>query len=140
MRTERAGLSCHAAMAKVMDYMLKRRDGFARFLDDGRMCLTNNSGERTLRGIALGRRSWLFAGSDRAGVRAAAMYTLIGAARLNDVDPQASGSPKCSAGSQRRRRAGSTSSSPGTGSPSRSSIAPHRACPREGEGRIPPAA
>ena len=88
MRTERAGLSCHAAVAKAMDYMLKRWDGFTRFLDDGRICLTNNAAERALRGIALGRKSWLFAGSDRGGERSAVMYTLIGTARLNDVDPQ----------------------------------------------------
>ena len=69
--------------------MLKRWDGFARFLDDGRICITNNAAERALRGIALGRKSWLFCGSDRGGERAAAMYTLIGTAKLNDVDPQA---------------------------------------------------
>ena len=69
--------------------MLTRWDGFARFLDDGRICLSNNAAERALRGIALGRKSWLFCGSDRGGVRAAAMYTLIGTAKLNDVDPQA---------------------------------------------------
>ena len=86
MRTE---LSRHAAVAKAMDYMLKRWDGFARFLDDGRICLTNNAAERALRGIALGRKSWLFCGSDRGGERAAVMYTLIGTAKLNDVDPQA---------------------------------------------------
>ena len=89
MRTERAALSRHAAVAKAMDYMLKRWDGFARFLDDGRICLTNNAAERALRPLCLGRRSWLFAGSDRGGVRAAAMYTLIGTAKLNDIDPQA---------------------------------------------------
>ena len=89
MRSRRAALSRHAAVAKAIDYMLKRWDGFARFLDDGRICLTNNAAERALRGIALGRKSWLFAGSDRGGVRAAAMYTLIGTAKLNDVDPQA---------------------------------------------------
>ena len=89
MRTERAGLSRHADVAKAMDYMLKRWDGFTRFLDDGRICLTNNAAERALRGIALGRKSWLFAGSDRGGERAAVMYTLIGTAKLNDVDPQA---------------------------------------------------
>ena len=89
MRTERAGLSRHADVAKAMDYMLKRWEGFARFLDDGRICLTNNAAERALRGIALGRKSWLFAGSDRGGERAAVMYTLIGTAKLNDVDPQA---------------------------------------------------
>ena len=89
MRTERAGLSRHADVAKAMDYMLKRWDDFARFLDDGRICLSNNAAERALRGTALGRKSWLFCGSDRGGERAAVMYTLIGTAKLNDVDPQA---------------------------------------------------
>ncbi len=89
MRAERARLSRHASVATAMDYMLKRWGGFTRFLDDGRICLTNNAAERCLRGIALGRKSWLFCGSDRGGVRAAAMYTLIGTAKLNDVDPQA---------------------------------------------------
>ena len=89
MRTERAGLSRHSPVARAMDYMLKRWDGFARFLDDGRICLSNNAAERAIRPLALGRRSWLFAGSNRGGLRAAAMYTLIGTAKLNDVDPQA---------------------------------------------------
>ena len=89
MRAERAKLSRHSSVARAMDYMLKRWKGFTRFLDDGRICLTNNAAERALRGIALGRRSWLFCGSDRGGVRAAAMYTLIGTAKLNGVDPQA---------------------------------------------------
>jgi len=89
MRAERARLSRHADVAKAMDYMLKRWPAFARFLHDGRVCLTNNAAERALRGIALGRKAWLFAGSDRGGERAAVMYSLIGTARLNDVDPQA---------------------------------------------------
>jgi hypothetical protein len=72
-----------------MDYMLTRWEAFSRFLDDGRICLTNNAAERALRGIALGRKSWLFAGSDRGGQRAAAMYSLIVTAKLNDVDPRA---------------------------------------------------
>ena len=55
--------------------MLTRWPAFTRFLDDGRICLSNNAAERALRGVALGRRSWLFAGSDRGGERAAAMYT-----------------------------------------------------------------
>jgi hypothetical protein len=58
-------------------------------LDDGRICLTNNAAERALRGIALGRKSWLFAGSERGGDRAAFMYTLIVTAKMNDIDPQA---------------------------------------------------
>ncbi len=89
MREERAKLSRHAEVAKAIDYMLKRWPAFTRFLDDGRICLTNNAAERELRGIALGRKSWLFAGSDRGGERAAVFYTLIQTARLNDVDPQA---------------------------------------------------
>ncbi len=89
MRAERARLSRHNDVAKAMDYMLTRWDGFTRFLGDGRICLTNNVAERALRGIALGRKSWLFAGSDRGGQRAAAMYTLIVTAKMNDVDPQA---------------------------------------------------
>ena len=89
IRRERAGLSRHAPVAKAMDYMLKRWDGFARFLADRRVCLTNNAAERALRGIALGRKAWHFAGSDRGGERAAFMYGLITTAKLNDVDPQA---------------------------------------------------
>ena len=89
MQAERRKLSRHSPVAKAMDYMLRRWELFARFVDDGCICLTNNAAERALRGIALGRRSWLFAGSDRGGVRAAAMYTLIGTAKLNNVDPQA---------------------------------------------------
>ena len=85
MRAERARLSRHAEAAKAMDYMLKRWAAFTCFLDDGRICLTNNAAERELRGIALGRKSWLFAGSDRGGERAAIMYTLIQTARLNGV-------------------------------------------------------
>ena len=69
--------------------MLKRWELFARFLEDGRICLTNNAAERALRPPALGRRSWLFADSDQGGRRAAAIYTLIGTAKLNYVDPQA---------------------------------------------------
>jgi transposase len=89
MREERAKLSRHNDVAKAMDYMLKRRDSFARFLNDGRICLSNNAAERALRGIAMGRKSWLFAGSDRGGERAAVMYTLIVTAKMNDIDPQA---------------------------------------------------
>ncbi|HEX4238556.1 MAG TPA: IS66 family transposase [Xanthobacteraceae bacterium] len=89
MRRERAKLSRHNEVAKAMDYMLRRVDVFTRFLDDGRICISNNAAERELRGIALGRKSWLFAGSDRGGERAAVVLTLIQTARLNDVDPQA---------------------------------------------------
>ena len=89
MREQRAKLSRSNDVAKAMDYMLKRWPAFTRFLDDGRIGLSNNAAERALRRIALGRRSWLFAGSDRGGERAAAIYTLIATAKLNGVDPQA---------------------------------------------------
>lgn len=89
MRAERGRLSRHADVAKAMDYMLKRWEAFTRFLSDGRICLTNNAAERALRGIALGRKAWLFAGSDRGGERAAAMYSLIVTAKFNNVDPRA---------------------------------------------------
>ena len=89
MKQERAKLSRHNDVAKAFDYMLKRTDAFTRFLADGRICLSNNAAERALRGIALGRKAWLFAGSDRGGERAAVMLTLIQTAKLNDVDPQA---------------------------------------------------
>lgn len=89
MREQRGRLSRTHDLARAMDYMLKRWPAFTRFLDDGRVCLSNNAAERALRGIALGRKSWLFAGSDRGGHRAAAMYSLIVTAKLNNVDPQA---------------------------------------------------
>ena len=62
---------------KAIQYMLKRWAAFTLFLEDGRVCLSNNAAETALRGIALGRKSWLFCGSDRGGHRAAAMYSLI---------------------------------------------------------------
>ena len=89
LREERPKLSRGNDLAKAMDYLLKRWPAFTRFLNDGRICLLNNAAERALRGIALGRKSWLFAGSDRGGERAAALYSLIVTAKLNDVDPQA---------------------------------------------------
>jgi transposase len=89
LREQRSRMSRSASVAKPIDYMLKRWDWFARFIGDGRVCLTNNAAERALRGFALGRKSWLFAGSDRGAYRAAVMATLIVTAKLNDVDPQA---------------------------------------------------
>ena len=89
MRQERAKFSRHNDVAQAMDYMFNRWQAFTRFLHDGRICLSNNAAERGLRGIALGRKAWLFSGSDRGGQRAAMMYSLIVTAKMNDVDPQA---------------------------------------------------
>ena len=75
-------------LSKAFNYMLRRWSSFTRFLDDGRICLSNNAAERALRGIALGRKSWLFCGSDRGGQRAAILYSLIVSAKMNDIDPQ----------------------------------------------------
>ncbi len=76
-------------IAKATQYSLNRWTALTRFLDDGRLCMSNNAAERALRGIAVGRHNWTFAGSDEGGRRAAAIYTLIETAKLNDVDPQA---------------------------------------------------
>ena len=92
MRAERARMSKHNPVAKAINYMLEdegRWGAFTHFLDDGRICLTNNAAERALRGVALGRMAWLFAGSSRGGDRAAFMYSLIVTAKMNDIDPQA---------------------------------------------------
>jgi transposase len=89
LREQRAKLSRGNDLAKAMDYLLKRWPAFTRFLEDGRICLSNNAAERAMRGVALGRRSWLFAGSDRGGQRAAAVYSLVTTAKMNGVDPQA---------------------------------------------------
>jgi transposase len=89
MVQHRSTLSRSSDVAKAMDYMLGDWDAFTAFLEDGRICLTNNCAERALRGIALGRKAWLFCGSDRGGQRAAFMFSLIQTAKLNDVDPQA---------------------------------------------------
>jgi transposase len=89
LRDQRSRLSRSAAVSEPIDYMLRRWPSFVRFLEDGRVCLSNNAAERALRGFALGRRSWLFAGSERGADRAAAIATLIMTAKLNQVDPQA---------------------------------------------------
>ncbi len=90
LREQRARLLNSPAVARPIDYLLRRWDRFARFIDDGRICLTNNAAaERALRGFALGRKSWLFAGSERGADRVAVMATLIMTAKLNDIDPQA---------------------------------------------------
>ena len=89
MRAQLDRLSRGHDLAKAINYILKRRAAFTLFHEDGRVCLSNNAAERGLRGIALGRKSWLFCGSDRGGQRAAMMYSLIVTAKINHVDPQA---------------------------------------------------
>ena len=89
LREQRARVSKNGDTGNAIDYSLKRWDALTRFLDDGRLCMSNNAAERELRAVAVGRRNWTFAGSDEGGRRAAAIYTLIATAKLNDIDPQA---------------------------------------------------
>ena len=89
LREQRAKLSSQSKVAKAIAYSLTRWVALTRFLDDGRICMSNNAAEREIRPVAMGRRNWTFAGSDEGGHRAAAIYTLIQTARLNDVDPHA---------------------------------------------------
>ena len=89
LEAQLAKLSRNHDLAKAINYMLRRWPAFTRFLDDGRACLSNNAAERALRCVPLGRKAWLFCGSDRGGDRAAVPYTLIQSAKLNDIDPQA---------------------------------------------------
>jgi transposase len=77
LRAERRKLSSKNPLAKAMAYSLNRWDAFTRFLDDGRICMSNNAAERAVRGIAVGRKNWTFCGSDTGGQRAAVIYTLI---------------------------------------------------------------
>ena len=89
MREQLQRLSPKTDLAKAIRYMLTRWPSFTRFLDDGRICLSNNAAERAVRCVAVGRRNWTFAGSNEGGRRAAAIYSLIETCRLNDVDPRA---------------------------------------------------
>ena len=69
-------------------YALGRWEALMRYCDDGRLEIDNNAAERALRAVALGRKNYLFAGSDRGGESAAAIYSLIGTAKLNGLDPE----------------------------------------------------
>ena len=89
LKEQRARLSPKHDFVKAINYSLNHWAAFTRFLDDGRICLSNNAAERALRGVAVGRRNWTFAGSDFGGRRAAAVYSLIETCKMNDVDPQA---------------------------------------------------
>jgi transposase len=89
LRVQHARVSRKSEVGKALAYALNRWEALTRFLEDGRICLSNNAAERALRGVAVGRKNWTFAGSDRGGERAAAIYTLIETAKLNGVDPQA---------------------------------------------------
>jgi transposase len=82
-------VSPNGKTGKAIAYSLNAWEALCRFLDDGRLCMSNNAAERAMRPLATGRRNWTFAGSDEGGRRAAAIHTLIETAKLNDVDPLA---------------------------------------------------
>jgi transposase len=82
-------LSRKSDTAMAVRYALSRWDALLRYVDDGHIEIDNNAAERALRTVALGRKNYLFAGSDAGGERAAAIYSLIGTAKLNDLDPEA---------------------------------------------------
>jgi transposase len=82
-------LSAKSALADAFRYTIKRRDALSRFITDPRLEADNNIAENAMRGIALGRKNYLFAGSDTGGDRAAAMYTIVQTAKLNGVNPEA---------------------------------------------------
>jgi transposase len=82
-------LSRKSDTTKAIHYALGRWDALKRFCDDGRLEIDNNSAERSLRAVVLGRKNYLFAGSDAGGERAAALYGLIGTAKLNGLNPEA---------------------------------------------------
>ena len=88
LQTTVTKLSKKSELALAVRYALSRWTALTRYRDDGRLEIDNNAAERALRAVALGRKNWLFAGSDDGGERAAAIYSLLGTAKLNDLDPE----------------------------------------------------
>jgi hypothetical protein len=82
-------MSKKSELANAIRYALTRWVALTRYRDDGRLEIDNNAAERSLRTVALGRKNYLFAGSDAGGERAASLYTLLGTAKLNDINPEA---------------------------------------------------
>lgn len=78
-----------SGIAKAIDYSIKRWPALARYAGDGNLPIDNNPIENAIRPIALGKKNWLFAGSERAGKRAAAIQSLLGTAKLNGLEPYA---------------------------------------------------
>ena len=80
-------VSAKGEIAQAVLYSLKRWAALTRYAEDGRLEIDNNAAERALRGVALGRKNYLFMGSDAGGERAAALYSLVETAKLNGLDP-----------------------------------------------------
>jgi hypothetical protein len=89
LEEQRRRLSSKTALAKAIQYALTRWNALARYAGDGRLAIDNNPAERSLRGIAITRKNFLFLGSQAGGERAATLYTVLETARLNGLDPEA---------------------------------------------------
>jgi len=86
--SQRAAISHKSVTADAIGYVMNHWVALTRYLEDGRIEIDNNAAERALRGVALGRKNYLFLGSDAGGERAASLYSLLGTARLNDINPE----------------------------------------------------
>jgi transposase len=89
LKATMAKLSRKSDVAMAIHYALERWAALTLYSEDGRVEMDNNAAERALRAVALGRKNYLFAGSDAGGERAAAIYSLLGSAKLNGIDPEA---------------------------------------------------
>jgi transposase len=89
LQQTRLSTAPNSATAKAIDYSLKRWTALTRYAESGDLPIDNNPVENSIRPIALGKKNWLFAGSERAGQRAAVIQTLLGTAKLNGLDPAA---------------------------------------------------
>lgn len=89
LREQIPTLSRKSVTSDAIGYAMNQWQALTRYLDDGRIEIDNNAAERALRGVALGRKNYLFLGSDAGGERAATMYSLLGTAKLNDINPEA---------------------------------------------------
>jgi hypothetical protein len=88
MLEQLATLSKKSTTADAIRYALNQWQALTRFLDDGQIEIDNNAAERALRSVAVGRKNYLFLGSDKGGDRAATLYSLLGTAKLNDINPE----------------------------------------------------
>jgi hypothetical protein len=82
-------ISRKCTLAQALRYSLSRWDALTRYTTDGRLDISNNAAERAIRPLAIGRKNWMFSGSDSGGDRAATLYTIIETAKLNGLDPEA---------------------------------------------------
>ena len=88
IQTQMKTLSRHSDTAKAFAYLLKQWEALNVYCSNGWVEIDNNIAENALRGVAVGRKNWMFAGSDSGGEHAAVLYSLIGTCRLNNVEPE----------------------------------------------------